>query len=365
MMQRIHKDRIHLGKPLPWDLLDRHGQLLLRRHQVVHDQTQLDALLTQGLFVFDPDMDPQENSLSPFVQIAGAQLQLRHIFDQISQEQHLPDKIMPLCQHIQSACAQDPDAALCSVFIEKTDPYTITHPVHTAILCELVCKRHGLSTDERLPVLAATLTMNLAIVDLQELLRIQQAPLDQTQREQIAEHPQRTVHMLQALGVDDNDWLDAVLQHHEAIDGSGYHQGLSGDHICIGARMIALGDIYCAMVSSRAYRPSTLPNMAMQEIFLLRGQRIDPQLAQTCIQTLGIYPPGTFVRLVNSETAIVFQRGSNAHNPSVYSVLGPWGAAYPEPILRDCSNAEFALRSAVSPKEVSVRVDHHTLWGYS
>lgn len=364
MMHRIHKDRVSLGQPLPWDLLDRHGQLLLRRHQIVHEQTQLDALLAQGLFVFDPSMDPSENPLSPFVQIAGAQLQLRHIFDQISQEQHLPDKITPLCRHIQAACAQDPDAALCSVFIEKTDAYTITHPVHTAIICELTGKQHGLSADERLSILAATLTMNLAIIDLQELLRVQQAPLDQAQRERIAEHPQLTAHMLKTLGVKDPLWLQSVLQHHEAIDGSGYHQGLVGEHIGIGARIIALGDIYCAMVSARAYRPSTLPNMAMQEIFLLRGQRIDPQLAQTCIQTLGIYPPGTFVRLVNGETAIVFRHKPATRNPTVHSILGPWGAAYPEPILRDCSDAEFALRSAVSPKEVGVRVDHHTLWGY-
>jgi PAS domain S-box-containing protein/diguanylate cyclase (GGDEF)-like protein/putative nucleotidyltransferase with HDIG domain len=73
---------------------------------------------------------------------------------------------------------------------------------------------------------------------------------------------------------------DYVLQHHKHWDGSGYPQGLSGDHIKLEARIIALADAYDAMTSDRSYREAMDANDAKEEISRCSGSQFDPLVAQ-------------------------------------------------------------------------------------
>ena len=63
-----------------------------------------------------------------------------------------------------------------------------------------------------------------------------------------------------------------VLQHHERLDGSGYPNGLKGDHILLEARIISVADVVEAMSSHRPYRPSYGIDKAIEEISLNRGR---------------------------------------------------------------------------------------------
>jgi len=66
--------------------------------------------------------------------------------------------------------------------------------------------------------------------------------------------------------------------HHEKWDGNGYPQGLSGDDIPISARLMALADVYDAMVSKRVYKPS-MPHEAVREIIMQeRSRHFDPDI---------------------------------------------------------------------------------------
>jgi PAS domain S-box-containing protein len=76
---------------------------------------------------------------------------------------------------------------------------------------------------------------------------------------------------------------DMILQHHERLDGSGYPQGLSGEEITIGARIIAVADVIEAMRGHRPYRPSLGIDAALQEITNSRGTLYDPSAVDACI----------------------------------------------------------------------------------
>ena len=76
---------------------------------------------------------------------------------------------------------------------------------------------------------------------------------------------------------------DMILHHHERLDGSGYPDGLRGDEIGIGARIIAVADVVEAMASHRPYRPSTGIDAALTEITRGRGTLFDPTVVDTCL----------------------------------------------------------------------------------
>ena len=88
-------------------------------------------------------------------------------------------------------------------------------------------------------------------------------------------------HAEQRLGLD-VDFLDMAKEiafsHHEKWDGSGYPQGLSGEGIPISARIMAVADVYDALISRRVYKQPMTPEQALREIEKGRGTHFDPDV---------------------------------------------------------------------------------------
>lgn len=77
---------------------------------------------------------------------------------------------------------------------------------------------------------------------------------------------------------------EAIAQHHERLDGSGYPRGLSGSEIIIQARILAVADVVEAMASHRPYRPGLGIEMAFEEITQKKGVLYDPEVVAGCIR---------------------------------------------------------------------------------
>ena len=75
-----------------------------------------------------------------------------------------------------------------------------------------------------------------------------------------------------------------VWQHHERLDGSGYPQGLKGDQILLGSRIMAVADVLEAMASHRPYRAALGPDVALKEIERGRGAAYDPTVVDACVK---------------------------------------------------------------------------------
>lgn len=78
-----------------------------------------------------------------------------------------------------------------------------------------------------------------------------------------------------------------VRSHHERLDGSGYPDGLSGDAICLEARIVAVADAVDAMTSMRGYRPALPIPTVIAELHRDRGIRLDEAVVDICIDLLG------------------------------------------------------------------------------
>ncbi|MBF0607103.1 MAG: HD domain-containing phosphohydrolase [Candidatus Magnetobacterium sp. LHC-1] len=375
-MRRVNVGDIPIGKPLAASIYDEAGHLMLRRGYII---TEADVLKTiQGLVVTDePEKEgkaPQEVSEldtelvieedSPFEEIDMAYVRLENLFKQLGTEKDIPTKVLFMANMLMHACSMDEDLTLGTLLMKRDTRYTIKHPLHTAIVCEVIAKKFGWSVPERLSLLSAAITMNIAMIELQEMLHYQKDPLTDQQRRNIQNHPVSGMEFLKKHNVSDKLWLSAVLQHHETIDGKGYPKGLAGDEVCVAARIVYLADLYCARVTGRDYRPPLSPAFAMKDIFLNKGQKIDTDLAMVFIKNLGIYPPGSFVKLKNKEIAVVTQRGEKTNAPIVHSVVKSSGFPPLTPLRRDTSIDEFTVASVIPHNAPPVEVNRYQLWGY-
>ncbi len=103
-------------------------------------------------------------------------------------------------------------------------------------------------------------------------------------------HPQIGFRMLESLGVDPvAEW---VLHHHERWDGTGYPEGLHGEEIPLGARIIFVADAYDAMTSDRVYRRRLSIDDALNELARCAGTQFDPEIVAAFAGELGAVATG-------------------------------------------------------------------------
>jgi putative nucleotidyltransferase with HDIG domain len=76
---------------------------------------------------------------------------------------------------------------------------------------------------------------------------------------------------------------DAILQHHERLDGSGYPNGLSGDQITLEAKILGAADVVEAMSSHRPYRPSLGIDNALAQLTQNKNVLYDPEVVEACL----------------------------------------------------------------------------------
>jgi HD-GYP domain-containing protein (c-di-GMP phosphodiesterase class II) len=362
-------EQLRQGMSLPWTVFDAKGRSLLRKGMTIDSPQRLALVAEWSVYRSSDNGDParsaRDHSSVPFFVIGEWMGRLNTMLHAIAA--HRPDfsigQLDVLCIAIQVMCAEDADAALAAIHLDRDGKYAVRHLIHSALLVELVTNRMGKLPDERQCVIAATLTANVGMLELQEQL-VKQDGISYGQRQEIHRHPEQGVALLRQAGVQDELWLEIVLQHHERPDGSGYPRGLRDDGILEHARIMAIADIYHAKISDRMHRSGMLPTDALRQVLLGQGNDIDQVLSEVFIKELGVYPPGVFVQLNNNDIAVVTHRGQEGVSPRVASIITPRGVAYPRPLPRDPANREWAIKEIVPRDESILLTDLLPLWGY-
>jgi HD-GYP domain-containing protein (c-di-GMP phosphodiesterase class II) len=104
-------------------------------------------------------------------------------------------------------------------------------------------------------------------------------PLDEAEWETMRRHPAEGARLL-APYVPSVEVLAIVRSHHERWDGAGYPEGLRGEEIPLGARIVAVVDAFCAMIEPRPYRPTLDADAARSELLAQSGRQFDPACAE-------------------------------------------------------------------------------------
>jgi len=366
--QKIEEGDIEVGAPLTRPVYDKNGTLLIKVGGSIGSEQQLSILLDKEIFfVVDESKNPkpsaavvgEDGETNVFAILDAAKEKLTRIFDLLSKGRTHDDfvpRIKALANAVQRACALDPDAALANLQLELDAPYAVVHHLQAAILCELTGKKLGVKDDSRRKLVKAALTRDIDLMDIQHVLDKQTFPLSDKHLERIHKHPASSTNRLRELGVSDKTWLEAVEQHHERLDGSGYAGHLSSSAIGIPARILAITDIYSAMIRDRANRPALLPKEALRKLMLEHKGKIDERLTQMFIKEIGIYPPGVIVQLANKEIAVVKARGADGLHPVVHVFIDSSGMPSRAPYSCETTQPEYQVKGTLPTAEVRASV---------
>ncbi|MHB1244809.1 MAG: HD-GYP domain-containing protein [Sulfuriferula sp.] len=370
--RRISMQDMVLGEPLQWDVYDTTGHLLLSRGHIIDNTHLLESLVSRGLFIDLPHKQteapltvakvPELPSVLRFINLAHKRLE--GLLFGLLTETDATAKILEVAKTVIYATNLNPDVAIaCILLNQSVTTYAGRHSMDTALVSLLVAQVMKKSPDEVKIIVAAALTMNIGMLRQHDHFQEKQGPLTEQEMAIVKKHPEEGARLLQQAGIDHPDWLAYVLQHHENEDGSGYPHGLKGPEISQNAKIISLADRYCARVTGRAYRQPLLPPAALRGLFIEESKTIDKNLVPFFIHELGMYPPGTHVRLLNGEIGVVTRKGHQVSAPIVHALLAPGGAPLSFPIQRDTSKTLFAIREALYPSQADVRFSMQHLWG--
>ena len=371
-MLRLPHDKVELGEPLPWNVRDTEGRLLLSRGHIVSSEEQLQALLQRGAFV---DIEEIRAAAGlPVTPAAARGPNLFGLWDHATGEleqllRHPPrtsdftDRIDQFAGQIVSLMDRDPDIGIYrTVRQEKVQPfyYGYTHAIHTALIGVLISRRLEWSDSKTMSLVKAALTMNVPILELQGQMAKQDVPMRDKQKAAIQTHPEQAVEWLEQAGVTDSDWLTAVLQHHERSDGTGYPTGASNPSEMAVALRVA--DVFMAKISPRTIRPALTTQEAARQLF--HEDKGGP-LSMAVIKEFGIYPPGDFVKLKSGELGVVVKRSANAKTPTVAAITDATGKSVKTSIRRNTAEPEFAITGTVTDKSMIANMPPERLYGYA
>lgn len=255
------------------------------------------------------------------------------------------------------------DGLIAAALLVPYKEYGSSHSLHTAALLAVLSRRLGLSEPEQHSLVCAALTMNVAITELQCGLANGHV-LQPAQRELMQAHPILASAILREAGVTDELWHSIVQSHHEKWDGTGFPMGLTKEDIEPLAHLLHLVDTLTASLTNHS-RSGPLPSTAIARLFKGESGQFDQQYVTLVIKELGIYPPGSFVKLASNEIAIVTHRGDKANEPRVAALRKVDGPPYAAPLPRDSRSMAYKVTEAVPAAIANVRIGFLSkLWSH-
>jgi hypothetical protein len=277
------------------------------------------------------------------------------------QVQDFAAKVRQFDGWLQDLVAHDIDAALYLMFqlaATSTVGYSTSHALVCGTLCHIMAQELKLPQRERDCLVRAALTMNIGMTALQDELAAQRERPTAAQQESIQSHPEESMLLLERLFIHDALWLEVVGQHHATVtDRVPLADQAPEDRL---TRILGTIDRYAAMISPRKSRAG---RSATDSVRALVGQEIEQrdEVSYTLVRSIGLCPPGTFVKLDNGDTAIVLRRSEKANHPLVASLLDASGTHHAQPSLYQTATGKPRIQSALARSAVSLELNHRTM----
>ena len=173
--------------------------------------------------------------------------------------------------------------------IEARDPYTSGHSVRVAEYARLIARELGLHPKHVDQVGTAALLHDVGKIheDFAPLLR-KAGRLTPEERMLMQAHPVRSADLAGTIAEFRGRVQTDIRNHHENYDGTGYPDGLTGEAIPIGARIIMIADTIDAMTTDRPYRKALSLQRALDEMVKHSGRQFDPRLVALVSNSPGI-----------------------------------------------------------------------------
>ena len=213
-------------------------------------------------------------------------------------------QVEPVIEDLFASIQRNPHAFNGLMRIRRENSSLYAHGLAVSALMIALGRQMGLDEQRVKDAGLAGLLMDVGMghlpIDVSTILD----DLSDAEREIVETHTTLGYEFLNLGGEMPEEVARVCLEHHERYDGSGYPNQLVGEEIGLFGRMAAICDVYDSMTSDRPHRPRIDPNAALGLMRAMEGE-FDEDILDQFIESVGVYPIGSVVRLTTGRLALV------------------------------------------------------------
>lgn len=195
--------------------------------------------------------------------------------------------------------------------MDRLEEYTLHHSVNVSVICGVLGKWLGYQGEALRDIILAGLLHDIGKTQIPQNLLSKPEKLAPAEILLMKQHSDLAIKLLQKTGAVSKDIVEAIAQHHERMDGTGYPNGLRGDAIHPYARILAVADLYDAITSERPYQHKESPFTAARMIASDMYDKLDTATSATFLEHLRDQFIGSQVQLTDGRLAEVIMIGGD------------------------------------------------------
>jgi len=223
-----------------------------------------------------------------------------------------------LIQQMLDSILTDKDIAIHLMNDKVAGEEMYFHSLNVAVLAMMLARQLAIPPADIKQLGVGCLFHDIGKLDIPDRVRMKTEPHTRAERNLMQQHPQYGSNMAGKLGLS-REAADIVSQHHEHMDGSGYPHQLKAAQISSLARIVSIVNTYDNLCNQPNIADSISPYEALSQMFAQQRHHFDAGPLTTFIHCMGVYPPGTIVRLSDETLGMVVS--VNASKPLRPSIL--------------------------------------------
>lgn len=226
------------------------------------------------------------------------------------------------------------------------------HSLNVSVLAMMLANEQKCTQEQVKAAGLAALFHDLGKVNVPDKVLMKTEPLTRAEEGVLQLHTHHGVEIGRKAGMS-GLVLEVIANHHEYMDGTGYPRGLKGDAIPMITRIVTIANVYDNLCNHIDHRQSLTPHEALSRMYAHQRAQFDSAALGTLVKCLGVYPPGTLVRLSNEAIGLVM-------NVNVGKPLRPrvliYDAEIPKesPIILDLAeeSADLGIAGSIRPGQL-------------
>jgi HD-GYP domain-containing protein (c-di-GMP phosphodiesterase class II) len=225
------------------------------------------------------------------------------------------DPVVEVTNKTIDAIFDNASALACVINIRKKDEYLLEHSVSVSVLITIFARFLAISRDIVEQLAVGAFLHDVGKIMIPEAILNKPSKLTDDEFTLVKTHVNHSINIIEKTPNISAISLEIAALHHEKLDGNGYPHQVKGDNISQYGRMIAICDIFDALIANRSYKQGfshpkafgILRNLALKN-------HLDSHLVDSFIKCMGVYPIGSLVELSSNKLAIV--EAVNEQNPT-------------------------------------------------
>ena len=200
-----------------------------------------------------------------------------------------------------------PDAMMMLTRIKNRDEYTAEHSLNVSVLTIAFGRALGFERERLEELGVCGLLHDMGKILTPDDVLLKEGRLSEQEFQIMKRHPTDGRDIIAGSGGNFPGAMDVAHSHHERMDGHGYPRGLYEHQMTLWSKIVSVTDAFDAITSDRCYQNGRTNMDAFRILNQGRGKQFDPNLVIRFIGSIGIYPPGSIVKLNSEESGVVIE----------------------------------------------------------